>query len=120
MTYQIAVESVPTDLFFLATGALKNTVDSPEPAQLAEDDGPIFAFAHDLGTVGTPQTTPVVYTIGHERDPLVQFSNVPNVNNTRRPYYFTRYSNVLDMVYPLHTSCVAVLIWPLAGRRPPQ
>ena len=93
----------------MSTGALNNTA-VPGPQQI-RGSVLVFAFAHDLGTVGTSgTTTPVVYTIGHERDPVVQFSNVPGVNSTRHPYYLTRYSNVLDMVYPLCASCVTVLM----------
>ena len=43
-------------------------------------------------------STPVVYTIGYVRDPLVQLSNLPGVNNMRPPYYLTRYGSVPGMV----------------------
>ena len=104
MTYQAGPYDVPGELFMM-TGTLNNTV--------TESFWPSFAFAHDL-TVGIlGPTVPVVYAIGHERDPLVQISNIPSTNATRRPYYITRHGSVLDMVYPLCDSCLAVLTWPL-------
>lgn len=84
------------------------------------DKWPVFAFAHDLGVVGTSQTTPVVYTIGYVRDPLVQLSNVPNVNSVRSPYYLTRYDSVPEMVCPLYAPCAVVLMWPSSGGCAPR
>ena len=108
MTYKVGDSDVTRHLFE-TTGVLDNTVGLGGLRQ------PSFAFAHDFGTVGTSRTTPVVYAIGHERDPLVQFSNVPNVNSTRRPYYLTRYDSTLGMVYKLCAPFVVVLTWHLVG-----
>jgi len=106
------------DNLFGSTGALNNTVDHDDSIPLSSQ---AWAFAHDFGTVGTSETTtPVVYAIGHERDPLVQLSNVPNINGTRHPYYFTRYGDVLGMVCTLTPPCVPVLTCLLAGRRTPR
>jgi len=113
--YQVGEDWLIEPLF-KTTGTLNNTVDNEAIANPLL----IFAFAHDLGTVGTSGSTPIVYTIGHERDPLVQFSNVPSVNSTRHPYYLTRYGTVLDMVYPLCAPCVAMLTWPFPGRCNPR
>ena len=91
---------------FVTTGVLNNVSDRGFGAIL--DGWPIFAFAHDLGTVSIRKTAPVVYTIGYVRDPLVQFSNVPNVNSVRSPYYLTRYGSTFEMVRSLIISFTAV------------
>ena len=100
MTYEVGQDTLLRP-GFITTGALNNTVDS----QFREISNmwPVFAFAHDLGVVTTTKTTPIVYTIGHVRDPLVQLLNIPNINSLRGAYYLTRYSNVTDMVHPLYT-----------------
>ena len=99
MTYQVgAAGGVRTS--FLTNGTLNNTVNTRFGA--INKGWPIFAFAHDLGAIVTTNTASVVYTVGYIRDPLVQLSNIPNVNGLRAPYYATRYSNVTDMVRPPH------------------
>lgn len=117
MTYQVADASLVRPQF-QTTGILNNTVD--QEFREISDRWPIFAFAHDLGIVGTSATTPVVYTIGYVRDPLVQLSNVPNVNSVRSPYYFTRYGSVSEMVCLLFAPYAVALMCPTTGRRAPQ
>ena len=95
MTYQIGQDTLLRPQFE-TTGVLNNTVD--QEFRKISDRWPVFAFAHDLGMVGTAKTTPVVYTIGHIRDPLVQFANVPGANSVRGPYYGTRFGSVPGMV----------------------
>ena len=106
LTYQIGTDVLVRPQFE-TTGVLNNTVD--REFRKIGDRWPIFAFAHDLGTVGMTKTTPVVYTVGYGRDPLVQLSNVPNVNSARSHYYLTRYPSTYDVVCPLYTSYVTVL-----------
>ena len=97
---------------------LNNTID---PQFRAIDDGwPVFAFAHDLGTVNAVKTAPIVYTLGYVRDPLVQFSNVPNTNGLRGGYYLTRYSSIPDMVRLLSTSYASAPHATSPGHRAPQ
>ncbi|KAF9782928.1 hypothetical protein BJ322DRAFT_182840 [Thelephora terrestris] len=98
MTYQVGTDTV-LRAGFIADGVLNNTVDTQFRA--INDSWPVFAFAHDLGVVGSTKTTPVVYTIGYVRDPLVQLSNIPNTNAPRGAYYLTRYSSTSDMVTAL-------------------
>jgi len=90
---------------FTKTGVLNNTVD-PQFRNIS-DRWPVFAFAHDLGTIGTTKTTPIVYTIGFVREVLVQLSNLPNANSVRGPYYLTRYSSFPGVVRPPRP----LLIW---------
>ena len=106
MTWQVGEDTIVRGLFQTA-GALNNSMD--QQFRAISDRWPVFAFAHDLGTVGTTKTTPIVYTIGYVRDTLVQLSNIPNVNSARGPYYLTRYGSVPGMVCRLSTSYVATL-----------
>ena len=101
ITYQVGQDILVRPLFE-TTGVLNNTVD--QEFRKIGDRWPIFAFAHNLGTISTSGSTPVVYTIGYVRDPLIQLSNLPNVNGTRSPYYLTRYGSVPGMVCPLSAS----------------
>ena len=117
MTWQVGEDSVVRGLFQTA-GALNNSVD--QQFRAISDRWPVFAFAHDLGWVGGTETTPVVYTIGYVRDPLVQLSNIPNVNSVRGPYYLTRYGSVPGMVRLLPTSCVPAFTWSSAGLYAPR
>ena len=101
ITYQVGQDTLLRPLFE-TTGVLNNTVDNE--FRKIGDKWPIFAFAHDLGTIGISGSTPVVYTIGYVRDPLVQLLNLSGVNNMRPPYYLTRYGSVPGMVSQLCTS----------------
>jgi hypothetical protein len=94
MTYQVGRSEGPRPSF-QANGTLNNTVDTQFRA--VRDRWPLFAFAHNLGTVGVTRTTPIVYAIGHVRDPLIQLSGIPATNNLRGSYYLTRYTSISDM-----------------------
>ena len=104
MTYEVDQGSIITP-GFIASGVLNNTVDSQFRA--IDANWTYFAFAHDLGVVGptSSTTTPVVYTIGYVRDPLVQLLNIPNVNSLRGTYYLTRYNSTSDVVRLLYAPC---------------
>lgn len=95
MTWQVGEAAVLRALF-QTNGALNNSADLQFRA--ISDRWPVFAYAHDLGTVGTTKSTPVVYAIGLVRDTLVQIQNLQNVNSMRSPYYATRYGSVPGMV----------------------
>ena len=99
MSYQVGAAGVVKPAF-QTTGALNNSVDPQFRA--IQNNWPTVAFAHDLGTVLTTKTPPVVYAIGYVRDPLLQLWSLPNVNDLRGSYYFTRYNSVSDMVRPLY------------------
>lgn len=107
MTYQVGNADDVRPLFE-STGVLNNTVDT-EFREIGER-WPVFAFTHDLGIVGTSKATPIVYTIGYARAPIVQILNAPSPTSLRYPYYLTRYSDVPSMVRPLGTLYVTVLM----------
>lgn len=62
-----------------------------------EDKWPVLAFAVDLGsTKGTE--TPIVFSVGHFRDPVVGYIVDSAQIQNRHPYYMTQYPSVLDAV----------------------
>ncbi|KAF9062758.1 hypothetical protein BDP27DRAFT_1481547, partial [Rhodocollybia butyracea] len=56
------------------------------------DAFPVFAFCNDLGSI-ISTTEPVVWAIGLVRDGDIVYST-PSGNQTRRPYFFTKYQDV--------------------------
>lgn len=101
MTYQVGIYDT-VRLLFRQTGILSNLVDGQFDA--ADNQLPVFAFTHDLGIVGTNKTAPIIYTVGHYRDPLVQLLNIPNTYTLLGAYYLTRYNGIPDMVRPRYVS----------------
>lgn len=62
-----------------------------------EDDWPVFGFAIDLGsTSGT--SSPIVFSIGHFRDPVVGYIVENAEIQNRHLYYLTQYSTPEDAV----------------------
>lgn len=94
MTYQTG-EDVVVRAQFVANGKLANTQDTQ--FRSVSDRWPVFAFAHDLGTV-TSSTEPVVFAVGHMRDPVVQYIIINNAIQNRSSYFWTKYSNFGDAV----------------------
>lgn len=54
---------------FIAQGGLPNNID-PKYRGSGSDD-PVFAFAHDLGSVGGTASKAVTYTIGSIQEPVM-------------------------------------------------
>ncbi len=80
---------------FINNGKLANTADNQFRA--VSDRWPVFAFAHDLGSVRAA-TTPTVFAIGHVRDPAVQYITANNGRQNRSYYFWTRFSSVASAV----------------------
>ncbi len=86
--------------------AVDKYVDCPsiKPSQLMETSAwPAFSFSVDLGII-TPgaQVDPVVWSLGLVRDPLVTYTaNGPE--QSRRAYYWSKYSSVEQAVCSLAT-----------------
>ncbi|KAI0737538.1 DUF1793-domain-containing protein [Daedaleopsis nitida] len=94
VTYQTG-EDVVVRAQFVANGTLANTQDTQFRA--ISDRWPVFAFAHDLGTV-TSSTEPVVFSVGHTRDPVIQYIITNNAIQNRSSYFWTKYSSFGDAV----------------------
>jgi len=70
---------------FISSGRLPNTQDTGFRA--VNDRWPVVAFARDVGSVGTTVSQPVVFSIGHLRDPVIQYVTTGNVLQSRVPFY---------------------------------
>lgn len=95
VTYQTGQDAVVRGQF-INNGVLNNTEDTNFRA--VSDNWPVFAFAHDLGTVSTTATVPVIYTVGHVRDPAIQYIVANDVYQPRSIYFWSAYSSVTDLI----------------------
>ncbi|KAG1752673.1 uncharacterized protein EDB91DRAFT_1243439 [Suillus paluster] len=95
LTYQTGQDAV-VRAQFINNGVLSNTEDSNFRA--VSDDWLVFTFAHDLGTVSVTATDPVIYTVGHARDPPIQFIIANNVYQPRSVYFWGAYSSVANLI----------------------
>ncbi|KAG8881508.1 hypothetical protein FRB98_004291 [Tulasnella sp. 332] len=91
MTYQTGQDIVVRGQF-ISNGKLSNTQDSAFRA--VNNDWPVFAFAHDLGTVTTTATAPVVYTVGRVRDPAIEYLIANDATQARSSYFWSTYATV--------------------------
>lgn len=78
--------------YFVQAGTLNDTTDSNFRA--VDDQFPILAFSHDLGTISST-AQPVVIGVGHARDPVVQFV-VADGMQPRSPYYVSQFATPID------------------------
>ncbi|KAI0052985.1 DUF1793-domain-containing protein [Auriscalpium vulgare] len=76
---------------FVTSKKLANTQDTAFRA--VSDNWPVFAFAHDLGSTTTP-TAPVVFTVGHVRDPAIQYIIAGGALQARSLYFWSQYATV--------------------------
>ncbi|KAI0353583.1 DUF1793-domain-containing protein [Trametes cingulata] len=74
---------------FINQGVLLNAEDTKFRAVSA--DWPIFALAHDLGTVNSP-SAPAVFSVGFERDPAIQYIVANSQLQQRSLAWRSRYS----------------------------
>lgn len=93
---------------FISSSALLDTSDTDFRA--INDRWPVFAFARDLGTipaVGLP-SSPVVFSVGHVRDPVIQYIVAGGGIQMRSSYFFSAYSTVAAAVrcVPAHLELV--------------
>ena len=79
---------------FIQKGVLSNTQDTN--FRVISDNWPIFAFAHDLGNV-TNATAPVVFAVGHIRDPAIEYVTIDGMQN-RSLFFWSQYSSAADLV----------------------
>lgn len=94
LTYQSGADTTVRGQF-ISNGHLPNTKDTSFRA--VSDNWPVFALAHELGTISSA-TAPVLYSIGHVRDPAIQYIVAGGAFQLRSAYFWSAYSNVADMV----------------------
>ncbi|KIK54872.1 hypothetical protein GYMLUDRAFT_176634 [Collybiopsis luxurians FD-317 M1] len=86
---------------FLENGKLNNTQEPP-PHAISTTTQPVFAFSNDLGTIQST-SSPVVWGIGLVRNGDIIYTTTAG-NQTRHPYFFTKYSDVPTAVSALPTT----------------
>jgi hypothetical protein len=60
----------------------------------------VFALAKNLGKISSTSES-VVFALGLARDPVIQIT-MNGQNETRYPFYKTRYNNTVDGVSPFY------------------
>ncbi|KAG5651964.1 hypothetical protein H0H81_006779 [Sphagnurus paluster] len=80
---------------FINTGRLPNTKDTNFRG--ISNNWPVFAFAHDLGSV-TGATVPVVVSVGHVRDPAIKYIVAGGGTQLRSLYFWSKYATIADLI----------------------
>jgi len=93
-TYQTGAD-IDVRAQFINNGILNNTQDTNYRA--VNDNWPVFAHAVDLGSV-TTATMPIVFSIGHARDPAIQYIVANDAIQNRRSFFFSQYSSMRDVI----------------------
>jgi hypothetical protein len=100
-TYQTAADVVARAQF-INNGYLLNTQDTNFRA--IQNSWPVFALAQDFGTV-TTSTSPVVFTIGHVRNPAIEYIIANDMIQFRSIYSLSYFPTVDAMVNSLLFIC---------------
>ncbi|KAI0073113.1 DUF1793-domain-containing protein [Panus rudis PR-1116 ss-1] len=101
VTYQTGQDEV-VRAQFANNGTLLNTQDTDFRA--VSDRWPVFAFAHDLGEIGTPQSDPVVFSVGHLRHPVVQYApSSGSPPQDRALYALSHFSDIDALIADFHS-----------------
>ncbi|OBZ70311.1 hypothetical protein A0H81_09943 [Grifola frondosa] len=88
-------EDVVVRAQFINNGVLTNTQDTNFRA--VSDQWPVFALAHNLGNISA-STTPVVYSVGHVRDPAIEYIIANDATQNRSLLFWTRFSSVANAI----------------------
>ncbi|KAJ6539470.1 hypothetical protein B0H19DRAFT_1213411 [Mycena capillaripes] len=80
---------------FINNGKLPNTLDTTFRA--ISNNWPVFGLAHDLGAI-TAATTPVVFSIGHIRDPAIQYIVAGGALQSRSLYFLSQLSTAASVI----------------------
>ncbi|EIN10412.1 DUF1793-domain-containing protein [Punctularia strigosozonata HHB-11173 SS5] len=81
---------------FINDGVLANTQDTNFRA--VSDDWPVFAFAKNLGTVSSTSTAPVVFSVGHVRDPAIEYIVAGGALQNRSLFFWSHFSTVASAI----------------------
>ncbi|PCH41118.1 DUF1793-domain-containing protein [Wolfiporia cocos MD-104 SS10] len=94
ITYQTG-QDIVVRAQFINHSTLLNTEDTNFRA--VSNDWPVFALAHDLGTI-SGASEPVVYSVGHARDPAVEYIIANDALQNRSSYFWSRYATAGDAI----------------------
>ncbi|KAL8280409.1 hypothetical protein RQP46_007057 [Phenoliferia psychrophenolica] len=88
---------------FIQSSTLPNTGDTAFRA--INDRWPVFAFAHDLGAVpATGSVSAALISVGHVRDPAIQYVVGRSEFEMRSSYFFSDYATVEDGILAFHAA----------------
>ncbi|KAJ3976289.1 DUF1793-domain-containing protein [Lentinula raphanica] len=93
VTYQTG-EDIIVRAQFINTGKLDNIQDTNFRA--ISDNWPVFAYAHDLGTVSSEATEPVVIGVGFVRDPAIEYIVAGGQLQNRSSYFMNSFTSPSD------------------------
>ncbi|PAV21986.1 hypothetical protein PNOK_0194300 [Pyrrhoderma noxium] len=93
-TYQTGQDTVVRGQF-ANNGVLLNSQDTEFRA--VSDRWPVFAFAEDLGFI-SQTSTPVVFSVGHVRDPAAEYIIANNQVQSRSSYFLSSHSTPADAI----------------------
>lgn len=96
-TYQTGAD-VTVRAQFINNGRLANTQDNSFRA--IQDNWPVFGFAHDLGSV-TGATSPVLFSVGHIRDPAIKYIIANGAFQSRSVYFWSQFATPAALVSTL-------------------
>ncbi|EGF98815.1 uncharacterized protein MELLADRAFT_50868 [Melampsora larici-populina 98AG31] len=106
ITRSLGLDRDLTREIFSNTGELENTLNQTYRAirsqhQNGTQDEPTFAFAHNLGKIKAQtsiEDRTVIYSIGHVREPLVQYMTKGDKIIGLQPLWKTRFNSPIDLV----------------------
>lgn len=75
---------------FINDGVLPNTQDTTFRA--VSNDWPVFAFVHDIGSISSG-SSPVVFSIGHIRDPAIEYIIANDQVQQRSVYFLSQFAS---------------------------
>ncbi|KAF5390581.1 hypothetical protein D9757_002679 [Collybiopsis confluens] len=87
-TYQTG-QDIVVRAQFINNGVLPNTRDTNFRA--VSNNWPVFALSHNIGTVGTTASAPVIFSVGNIRDPALEYV-VPGGTQARSLYFWSQFS----------------------------
>ncbi|KAK0206362.1 DUF1793-domain-containing protein, partial [Desarmillaria ectypa] len=93
-TYQTGAD-VTVRAQFINNGILPNTQDANFRA--VSNNWPVFALASDLGSVSS-STGPLVFAIGHIRDPAISYIVANNGRQDRNLYFWSQYPDAVSLI----------------------
>ncbi|GBE79652.1 DUF1793-domain-containing protein [Sparassis latifolia] len=94
VTYQTG-QDIVVRAQFINHSTLTNTQDTNFRA--VSDMWPVFAFAHDLGDISGPSES-VVFSVGHARDPAVEYLIANDAVQNRSSYFWSAFSTADDAI----------------------
>ncbi|KAJ6628763.1 hypothetical protein B0H10DRAFT_2209222 [Mycena sp. CBHHK59/15] len=93
-TYQTGAD-VNVRAQFINNGKLANTLDTGFRA--INNNWPVFGLSHDLGSIN-PATAPVVFSVGHIRDPAITYIVAGGSTQSRSLYFLSECPNTAAVI----------------------